>query len=83
MKSQLTQAQIDRLVQMGWEDRTPFDEISKQFGLTHGEIIKMMRSAMKPSSFKMWRKRMNGRKTKHSITRSREITRFCCPTQKN
>jgi uncharacterized protein (TIGR03643 family) len=82
-KNQFTPSQIDRIIQMGWEDRTPFDEISAQFNLTHGEIIKLMRSEMKSSSFKMWRKRMSGRKTKHTITRNPEITRFCCPTQKN
>lgn len=81
--SHLSQAQLDRIVQMGWEDRTPFDEISLQFGLTHGEIIKVMRQEMKSSSFKMWRKRMTGRKTKHAITRNPKITRFRCPTQKN
>jgi uncharacterized protein (TIGR03643 family) len=66
---------------MAWEDRTPFDAIEDQFGLKHKEVIKLMRREMQESSFKMWRKRMNGRNTKHSISRPRNIDRFQCARQ--
>ncbi len=60
-----SEADISRIIEMAWEDRTPFEAISKQFGLTEGSVIDLMRSQMKKSSFRMWRKRMNGRTTKH------------------
>lgn len=77
----LTVSEIDRIVEMAWEDRTTFDAIEDQFGLKHKEVIKLMRREMKESSFKMWRKRMNGRSTKHSVSRSDEIDRFRCARQ--
>ena len=61
----LTDADISRIIMMAWEDRTSFDAIQTQFGLTPGEVIKLMRREMKTSSFKMWRKRTAGRTTKH------------------
>lgn len=61
----LTQGEIDRIIMMAWEDRTSFDAIRMQFGLSPGEVIKLMRSKMEPSSFRMWRKRTRGRVTKH------------------
>lgn len=63
--NQLTRGQIDRILMMAWEDRTSFDAIRDQFGLSPGDVIKLMRSEMTASSFKMWRKRTQGRKTKH------------------
>ncbi|WPP51008.1 TIGR03643 family protein [Catalinimonas niigatensis] len=56
---------IDRIIEMAWEDRTPFDAIEVQFGISEKEIIKLMRNQMKESSWKMWRKRVQGRSTKH------------------
>ena len=56
---------IDRLIEMCWEDRTPFEAIEYQFGLKEEDAIKIMRSNLKPKSFKVWRKRVSGRKTKH------------------
>ena len=56
---------IDRIIEMCWEDRTPFDAIEYQFGLKEDEAIKIMRDNLKPKSFKVWRKRVSGRKTKH------------------
>lgn len=53
---------------MAWEDRTPFDAILAQFGLPEHEVIKLMRREMKASSFRMWRERVQGRKTKHGAT---------------
>ncbi len=63
--SSLSQAEIDRVVMMAWEDRTSFDAIEQQFGLTPGEVIKLMRQEMKPNSFRLWRRRTQGRSTKH------------------
>ena len=56
---------IDRVIEMCWEDRTPFEAIEYQFGLKEDEAIKIMRNNLKPKSFKVWRKRVSGRKTKH------------------
>ena len=62
----MTSEEIDRIIEMAWEDRTPFEAIAVQFGLSEGEVIRLMRQHMKASSFKMWRERVQGRKTKHS-----------------
>ena len=78
----LTTADVDRIIQMAWEDRTAFDSIQAQFGLTPGEVIKLMRAVMKPSSFRLWRARTTGRKTKHEALRQVEVNRFRCPDQK-
>tara|TARA_Y100000389_G_scaffold175051_1_gene185514 strand:- start:128 stop:346 length:219 start_codon:yes stop_codon:yes gene_type:complete len=59
---------IDRIIEMAWEDRTPFEAIEFQFGIKENEVRKIMRFELKESSFKMWRKRVKGRKTKHSKT---------------
>lgn len=58
----------DRIIEMAWEDRTPFDAIEKQFGLKENDVRKIMRRELKPSSFKLWRERVKGRKTKHGVT---------------
>ena len=55
----------DRIIEMCWEDRTPFEAIEYQFGLKEDDAIKIMRRNLKPSSFKVWRKRVSGRNTKH------------------
>ncbi|WBU89311.1 TIGR03643 family protein [Cellulophaga omnivescoria] len=78
----LTIQQIDRIIEMAWEDRTTFDAIKFQFGLTEKEVITLMRTEMKPSSFKMWRKRVQGRKTKHAKLRTFVSGRFKCSRQK-
>lgn len=62
----LTLEDTGRIIEMAWEDRTPFEAIYTQFGLTNNEVIKLMRSNLKESSFKMWRQRTQGRKTKHA-----------------
>ncbi|MDA0936702.1 MAG: TIGR03643 family protein [Bacteroidetes bacterium] len=74
--------QIDRIIEMAWEDRTPFDMIKMQFGLKEEEVIRLMRREMKSSSFKMWRARVQGRKTKHLKQRNTEVDRFKCSRQK-
>ena len=65
----LSDADISRIVEMAWEDRTTFEAIEMQFGLNEPAVVAMMRSHMKASSFKMWRKRMKGRVTKHAALR--------------
>jgi uncharacterized protein (TIGR03643 family) len=67
---------ISQIIEMAWEDRTPFEAITLQFGLKENDVRKIMRSELKPSSFKMWRKRVSGRKTKHLSLRSKEVKRF-------
>lgn len=74
--------ETDRIIEMAWEDRTTFEAIKFQFGLKEQEVIELMRKQMKPSSFKMWRKRVQGRKTKHEKLRSFEKGRFKCSRQK-
>lgn len=73
---------IDRIVEMAWEDRTPFAAIETQFGLNEQAVIALMRQEMKHSSFKMWRKRVTGRKTKHLAKRNFVEGRFRCKEQK-
>ena len=66
----LTKTHIDRIIEMAWEDRTPFDAIESQFGIKENEVRKIMRDNLKRSSFELWRKRVKGRKTKHAATSS-------------
>jgi len=73
---------ISRIIEMAWEDRTPFEAIHEDYGLSEKEVIKLMRSEMKASSFRMWRERVTARKTKHLSRRSFTVGRFCCSTQK-
>jgi len=73
---------IDRIIEMAWEDRTPFDAITFQFNIKEQEVIELMRKEMKPSSFKLWRKRVQGRKTKHLKNRNFQEGRFKCSRQK-
>ncbi len=82
MENKLSAEDIDRIVEMGWEDRTPFDAITFQFGISEQETIEIMRTEMKPSSFKMWRKRVQGRKTKHQALRGKVNGRFKCDRQR-
>lgn len=73
----------DRIIEMAWEDRTPFEAIELQFGLKEKEVITFMRAYSKPSSFRMWRKRMAGRSTKHTALRGDDINRFKCNRQRS
>ena len=59
---------VNRIIEMAWEDRTPFDAIELQFGIKENEVRKIMRDNLKRSSFELWRKRVKGRKTKHKAT---------------
>lgn len=67
---------ISRIIEMAWEDRTPFEAIELQFGLKENEVREIMRREMKSSSFKMWRKRVSGKRTKHLLLRSKGVNRF-------
>jgi uncharacterized protein (TIGR03643 family) len=78
----LSAIDIDRIIEMAWEDRTTFEAIEMQFGLKQQDVIKLMRSQMKASSFKMWRERTKGRNTKHEAKRSDDIDRFKCTRQR-
>ncbi len=73
---------IDRVLEMAWEDRTTFDAIELQFGLSEPQVIALMRREMKASSFRMWRKRVTGRDTKHSARRDFVAGRFKSQNQK-
>jgi uncharacterized protein (TIGR03643 family) len=82
MKRVFSIEEIDRIIEMAWEDRTPFEAITFQFELKEQDVIELMRKEMKPSSFRMWRERVQGRKTKHSKLRSSETDRFRSTRQK-
>lgn len=75
-KESFTPKDIDRIIQMAWEDRTPFEAIYVQFGLKEKDVIEFMRRHSLPSSFRMWRERMKGRKTKHGLLRAGGVNRF-------
>ena len=78
----LTDAQIDRIIEMAWEDRTPFDAIQFQFGLAEADVKALMKKELKFSSYKLWRKRVESCKTKHSSKRVEGINRFKCNLQR-
>ncbi len=82
MKTHLTESELSRVIEMAWEDRTPFEAIEASFGLSEAEVIKLMRSNMKLRSFKLWRARVSARKTKHRALRGYTVGTFRCPTQK-
>tara|TARA_B100002051_G_scaffold145983_1_gene138230 strand:- start:90 stop:365 length:276 start_codon:yes stop_codon:yes gene_type:complete len=75
--------EIDRIIEMAWEDRTPFEAIFNQFNLNEKELIAIMRNNLKKNSFKLWRERVKGRKTKHSKLRENSVDRFKCKLQRN
>ena len=69
---------LDRIIEMAWEDRTPFEAIEFQFGLSEPQVIAVMRQEMKASSFKLWRKRVSGRKTNLAATSRSDRVRASC-----
>ena len=79
----MNKSDISRIIEMAWEDRTPFDAILAQFGLNEKSVIDLMRKELKINSFKLWRERVQGRKTKHSKIRLNDVDRFKCSRQKN
>lgn len=83
MKKNFSVEQIDRIIEMAWEDRTPFEAITFQFGISEAETIALMRTELKRSSFNLWRKRVNsGISQKHLKKRNPEIERFKCTRQR-
>jgi uncharacterized protein (TIGR03643 family) len=79
----MTSIELDRIIEMAWEDRTTFDAIKFQFGLKEQEVIELMRKELKSSSFRLWRARVQGRATKHQRKRGFEKGRFKCSRQTN
>jgi len=79
---ELASETIDRIIEMGWEDRTPFEAIEEQFGLQEKQVIALMRGEMKASSFQMWRERVTGRNSKHLQKREFVAGRFKSDNQK-
>ena len=80
----MEQKDIDRIIEMAWEDRTPFEAILFQFGFSEAAVIELMRKHLKRSSFNLWRKRVNsGISQKHLMKRNPEISRFKCSLQKS
>tara|TARA_B100001093_G_scaffold67556_1_gene57635 strand:+ start:646 stop:903 length:258 start_codon:yes stop_codon:yes gene_type:complete len=77
----MNQDDLNRIIEMAWEDRTPFDIIYKEFDISQNELERLMRNNLKPSSFKLWRKRVSGRKTKHIAKRNIQIDRHKCDRQ--
>jgi uncharacterized protein (TIGR03643 family) len=77
----LSEADLSRLIEMAWEDRTPFDAIEATFGYSEPQVKALMRKNLKRNSFELWRKRVTGRATKHVALRSKLVTRAYCATQ--
>ncbi|GAB3287811.1 TIGR03643 family protein [Pseudidiomarina andamanensis] len=75
------EAELSRIIEMAWEDRTPFEAISALYGLSEAQVIALMRRELKPTSFRLWRQRVNGRVTKHLQRRDPKVSRAYCPTQ--
>jgi uncharacterized protein (TIGR03643 family) len=80
---QLSPLEIDRIVEMAWEDRTPFEAIRFQFGLSEAEVIRLMKREMTLKNWKKWRARVQGRVTKHQAKRSDDVSRFRCSRQRS
>ncbi|GIU52788.1 TIGR03643 family protein [Shewanella sp. KT0246] len=79
--AQFTDDERSRIIEMAWEDRTPFEAIAHQFGVNESAVIQFMRKNLKRSSFNLWRSRVSGRNTKHLKLRSSSVNRAYCSTQ--
>jgi len=78
---ELNRADRSRVIEMAWEDRTPFEAIESVYGLSEKDVIELMRRELKASSFRLWRARVSGRSTKHRALRPKDVSRGYCPTQ--
>ncbi|MGE5943817.1 MAG: TIGR03643 family protein [Flavobacteriales bacterium] len=78
----ISETEKDRIIEMAWEDRTTFEAIKFQFQMNEQQVIEIMRQELKPSSFRRWRKRVQGRVTKHEKLRDFSVGRFKCSRQK-
>ncbi|TXK80080.1 TIGR03643 family protein [Mesonia sp. K4-1] len=83
MERDFTERELDRIIEMAWEDRTPFEAIEFQFNISEDDVIKIMQRELKPSSFRMWRARVQGRKTKHLKLRGDDVNTFKSKQQKH
>ena len=79
----LSETEIDRIIEMAWEDRTPFEAIAFQFGLREPGVKALMKKTLRPRSYELWRKRVEQCKTKHQGTRNSDIDRFKCNLQRS
>ena len=79
--AELSSADVSRIIEMAWEDRTPFEAILRTYDLAEPAVIRLMRANLKPGSFRLWRARVTGRATKDSALRSCDVDRAYCPTQ--
>jgi uncharacterized protein (TIGR03643 family) len=83
-KMMFSLSEIDRIIEMAWEDRTPFEAIFNQFGIAENQVVKLMRAELKRSSFNLWRKRVHaGISQKHLLKRNNDISRFKCDLQRS
>ena len=78
---ELDAVQLSRVIEMAWEDRTPFEAIQHSYALDETAVIKLMRQTLKPSSFRLWRQRVTNRATKHQAKRPFDVGRAYCKTQ--
>ena len=81
MMSKILKKELSRIIEMAWEDRTPFEALNSQYGISEKEVIQLMRLNMKKSAFRLWRERVSGRKTKHLKLRSAKVLRAYCTRQ--
>jgi uncharacterized protein (TIGR03643 family) len=81
MASQFSPADLSRIIEMAWEDRTSFESIEQLYGLNQPQLIRLMRTELKASSFRLWRARTSGRTTKHLALRSPDVSRAYAPGQ--
>ncbi len=79
--AKILDSELSRIIEMAWEDRTPFEALKSQFGISEKKIIQLMRLHLKRSSFELWRKRVSSRKTKHLKLRTTKITKAYCKKQ--
>lgn len=82
LRAVLTETDIDRIIEMAWEDRTPFDAILAQFGVSEAEVIVLMKAEMRLQNWKKWRARVQNRATKHLALRDESVQRFRCDRQR-
>ena len=80
-KADFSAADLSRIIEMAWEDRTPFEAINQLYGLDHSALVQLMRRQLSLRSFKVWRARVAGRQTKHLQLRHKDVNRGYCPTQ--
>ena len=80
-ESRFTEDELSRIIEMAWEDRTPFEAIETLFGINESQVIRLMRKSITLRSFKRWRERVTNRKTKHLTRRPANVLRGYCPTQ--